>query len=124
MQSICSRNDNFSNKFNELNNALDEHGKSVLLATFNSTSSTNRITLPEDINNYREILLHFVSAGSKIVYASVVIPIEVFKDGFEAIAHYVYNSSTMFVRAKYIDDVTIQAYVTNNSYSGYLYGIK
>lgn len=105
----------------ELNQSLTDIGECVILGQTSSTSESNQIELPDDINNYKLLILMYLSTDGDILNTNIV-PIKYFKQTkYRVIA--IWTNTSLGAFAKYIDDTHINLYVRTR-YSAVLIGVK
>ena len=105
----------------EINQSLTDIGECVILGQTSSTSESNQIELPDDINNYKLLILMYLSTDGDILNTNIV-PIKYFKQTkYRVIA--IWTNTSFGAFAKYIDDTHINLYVRTR-YSAVLIGVK
>ena len=108
-------------KINEQNQSLTDIGECVILGQTSSTSESNQIELPDDINNYKLLILMYLSTDGNILNTNIV-PIKYFKQTkYRVVA--IWTNTSLGAFAKYIDDTHINLYV-RTQYSAVLIGVK
>lgn len=118
----------------QINSDLTEFGSATLLKEFTNTTSAE-VTLNDNVNNYREILLVLLSKTNDQIYATSRLPLSIYKStsmGFLAeIAETIGSSTTICywrAYANYVNDTTARVLVVSTHPSdfsrGRLYGIK
>lgn len=106
---------------NDVNQSLTDIGECVILGQTSSTSESNQIELPDDINNYKLLILMYLSTDGDILNTNIV-PIKYFKQTkYRVIA--IWTNTSLGAFAKYIDDTHINLYVRTR-YSAVLIGVK
>ena len=117
---------------NTINSNLVEIGDYTLLADFSNTTATN-ITLSDNLNNYRAIILVLSHTTTPTqVRNTTILPVGVYKTRLSVGTSYVGSAGGSLrywnVIANYVDDTTINAVATTDYSSqpsyGLLYGIK
>lgn len=104
-----------------LSQSLTDIGECVILGQTSSTSESNQIELPDDINNYKLLILMYLSTDGDILNTNIV-PIKYFKQTkYRVIA--IWTNTSLGAFAKYIDDTHINLYV-RTQYSAVLIGVK
>lgn len=107
--------------FEEVTQSLTDIGECVILGQTSSTSESNQIELPDDINNYKLLILMYLSTDGDILNTNIV-PIKYFKQTkYRVIA--IWTNTSLGAFAKYIDDTHINLYVRTR-YSAVLIGVK
>lgn len=107
--------------FDEVNQSLTDIGECVILGQTSSTSESNQIELPDDINNYKLLILMYLSTDGNILNTNIV-PIKYFKQTkYRVVA--IWTNTSLGAFAKYIDDTHINLYV-RTQYSAVLIGVK
>lgn len=107
--------------FDEVNQSLTDIGECVILGQTSSTSENNQIELPDDINNYKLLILMYLSTDGNILNTNIV-PIKYFKQTkYRVVA--IWTNTSLGAFAKYIDDTHINLYV-RTQYSAVLIGVK
>jgi len=105
----------------EINQSLTDIGECEILGQTSSTSESNQIELPDDINNYKLLILMYLSTDGDILNTNIV-PIKYFKQTkYRVIA--IWTNTSLGAFAKYIDDTHINLYVRTR-YSAVLIGVK
>ena len=107
-------------------------GQWELLATFNSTSQSNVVELTNSLAEYKAIAVcggNINTANTKMIYATVQMPIDLFRSGVTAIPQFYSASANKAYtsRAIYVDDTHINAWCTaidNGQPLSYIYGVK
>lgn len=113
--------DRIESEFNEINQSLTKIGECVILGQTSSTSESNKIELPDNINNYKLLILMYVSPGDAILNTNIF-PVEYFKQTkYRVVA--IWTNTSFGAFAKYIDDTHINLYV-RTQYSAVLIGVK
>lgn len=103
------------------NQSLTDIGECVILGQTSSTSESNQIELPDDINNYKLLILMYLSTDGNILNTNIV-PIKYFKQTkYRVVA--IWTNTSLGAFAKYIDDTHINLYV-RTQYSAVLIGVK
>ena len=103
------------------NQSLTDIGECVILGQTSSTSESNQIELPDDINNYKLLILMYLSTDGNILNTNIV-PIKYFKQTkYRVVA--IWTNTNLGAFAKYIDDTHINLYV-RTQYSAVLIGVK
>ena len=107
--------------FEEVTQSLTDIGECVILGQTSSTSESNQIELPDDINNYKLLILMYLSTDGNILNTNIV-PIKYFKQTkYRVVA--IWTNTSLGAFAKYIDDTHINLYV-RTQYSAVLIGVK
>lgn len=107
--------------FDEVNQSLTDIGECVILGQTSSTSESNQIELPDDINNYKLLILMYLSTDGNILNTNIV-PIKYFKQTkYRVVA--IWTNTSLGAFAKYIDDTHINLYV-RTQYSAVLIGVS
>lgn len=105
----------------DVSQSLTDIGECVILGQTSSTSESNQIELPDDINNYKLLILMYLSTDGDILNTNIV-PIKYFKQTkYRVIA--IWTNTSLGAFAKYIDDTHINLYVRTR-YSAVLIGVK
>lgn len=92
----------------------------MILGQTSSTSENNQIEV-SDINNYKLLILMYLSSDGNILSTNIV-PIKYFKQTkYRVIA--IWTNTSLGAFAKYIDDTHINLYV-RTQYSAVLIGVK
>lgn len=108
-------------KIQGINQSLTDIGECVILGQTSSTSESNQIELPDDINNYKLLILMYLSTDGNILNTNIV-PIKYFKQTkYRVVA--IWTNTSLGAFAKYIDDTHINLYV-RTQYSAVLIGVK
>ena len=101
--------------------SLTDIGECVILGQTSSTSESNQIELPDDINNYKLLILMYLSTDGNILNTNIV-PIKYFKQTkYRVVA--IWTNTSLGAFAKYINDTHINLYV-RTQYSAVLIGVK
>lgn len=117
----ASAGKNLQDQCTQLNQSLTDIGECVILGQTSSTSESNQIELPDDINNYKLLILMYLSTDGDILNTNIV-PIKYFKQTkYRVIA--IWTNTSLGAFAKYIDDTHINLYVRTR-YSAVLIGVK
>ena len=105
----------------DVTQSLTDIGECVILGQTSSTSESNQIELPDDINNYKLLILMYLSTDGNILNTNIV-PIKYFKQTkYRVVA--IWTNTSLGAFAKYIDDTHINLYV-RTQYSAVLIGVK
>lgn len=113
--------DEIKNDVEGISQSLTDIGECVILGQTSSTSESNQIELPDDINNYKLLILMYLSTDGDILNTNIV-PIKYFKQTkYRVIA--IWTNTSLGAFAKYIDDTHINLYV-RTQYSAVLIGVK
>ena len=105
----------------DVSQSLTDIGECVILGQTSSTSESNQIELPDDINNYKLLILMYLSTDGNILNTNIV-PIKYFKQTkYRVVA--IWTNTSLGAFAKYIDDTHINLYV-RTQYSAVLIGVK
>lgn len=105
----------------DVSQSLTDIGECVILGQTSSTSESNQIELPDDINNYKLLILMYLSTDGNILNTNIV-PIKYFKQTkYRVVA--IWTNTNLGAFAKYIDDTHINLYV-RTQYSAVLIGVK
>lgn len=104
----------------DVSQSLTDIGECVILGQTSSTSENNQIEV-SDINNYKLLILMYLSSDGNILSTNIV-PIKYFKQTkYRVIA--IWTNTSLGAFAKYIDDTHINLYV-RTQYSAVLIGVK
>lgn len=117
----ASAGKNLQDQCTQLNQSLTDIGECVILGQTSSTSESNQIELPDDINNYKLLILMYLSTDGDILNTNIV-PIKYFKQTKYRVIS-IWTNTSLGAFAKYIDDTHINLYVRTR-YSAVLIGVK
>ena len=119
--SVQKQIEKMEEKEQKLSQSLTDIGECVILGQTSSTSESNQIELPDDINNYKLLILMYLSTDGNILNTNIV-PIKYFKQTkYRVVA--IWTNTSLGAFAKYIDDTHINLYV-RTQYSAVLIGVK